>query len=98
VLIGMLIYFAMTTDIPPWVFKAIDKIRQRFLWRRRKYAKGGHCLVAWGKVCHPLELGGLGISSLLELSWALRMRWLWLQKTESNKPWADLPIQVLAKA
>jgi hypothetical protein len=51
-------------------------------------------MVAWDKVCRPLELGGLGLSSLLELSWAFRMRWLWLQKTEPTKPWADLPIQV----
>lgn len=28
----------------------IDKIRKGFLWRGRKEAKGGHCLVAWGKV------------------------------------------------
>jgi hypothetical protein len=34
-------------------------------------AKGGHCQVAWGKVCRPMELGGLRISSLKELGWAL---------------------------
>jgi hypothetical protein len=32
--------------------------------------------VAWGKVCRPMELGGLSISSLTELGWALRMSWL----------------------
>jgi len=32
--------------------------------RGRKEAKGGHCLVAWTKVCLPKELGGLGISDL----------------------------------
>jgi hypothetical protein len=45
-----------------------------------------------------MELGGLGISSLKELSWALRIRWLWLQKTEPDRPWTSLPIQVLDKA
>jgi hypothetical protein len=55
-------------------------------------------LVAWGKVCRPLNLGGLGISSLQELCWALRMRWLWLQKTESGRPWSGLSIQIPAKA
>jgi hypothetical protein len=54
--------------------------------------------VAWGKVCHPLQLGGLGISSLPGLGWALRMRWLWLQKTDSRRPWTGLPIQVPSKA
>lgn len=60
----------------------------------RKEAKGGHCLVAWKKVCRPLELRGLGFSDLQNLNWALRMWWLWLQKTEPNRPWATLPIHV----
>jgi hypothetical protein len=33
-----------------------------------------------------------------ELCWALRMRWLWLKKTDPSRPWADLPIQVPSKA
>ena len=65
-----------------------------FLWKGRKDVKGGHCLVAWPKVTRPTELGGLGISNLQQLGWALRARWLWLEKTELDKPWAFLPIQV----
>lgn len=76
----------MAVDIPQWGLDAIDKIGRGFLWRGRKEARGGHCLVAWGKVCCPLELGGLGISSFPELCWALRMRWLWLQKTDPSRP------------
>ena len=98
VLTGMTVYLAMAIDIPHWAVDAIDKIRKGFLRRGRKEAKGGHCLVAWGKVCRPLQLGGLGISSLPELGWALRMRWLWLQKTDSRRPWTGLPIQVPSKA
>jgi hypothetical protein len=51
-----------------------------------------------GRVCRPLQLGGLGISNLKELNWALRMRWLWLQKTKPSRPWCSLPIQVPDKA
>jgi hypothetical protein len=76
VLSGMLIYLAMAIDLPTWCLKAIDNIRRGFYWRGRKDAKGGHCQVAWGKVCRPMELGGLSISSLTELGWALRMSWL----------------------
>ena len=32
----------------------------------------GHCLIAWPKVCRSKELGGLGISGLKSLGWALR--------------------------
>jgi hypothetical protein len=46
----------------------------------------------------PLELGGLGISSFPELCWALRLRWLWLQKTDHSRPWSGLQIQVPKKA
>ena len=93
VLTAMLVYVAMATDLPPWAIKAIDKIRRAFLWRGRKDAKGGHCLIAWPKVCRR-ELGGLGISDLKRLSCALRVRWPWLRKPEPNKPWANLPLQV----
>lgn len=94
VLTSMIIYLAMAIDLPVWALKAIDKVRRGFLWKGRKDVKGGHCLIAWPKVTRPLELGGLGISNLQKLGWALRMRWLWLQKTQPDKPWAFLPIQV----
>jgi len=94
VLTSMLVYLVMAMDLPPWALKAIDKIRRGFLWKGRKDVNGGHCLLAWPKVARPQELGGLGISSLQQLGWALRMRWLWLQKTEPDKPWASFAIQV----
>ncbi|WVZ89009.1 hypothetical protein U9M48_035473 [Paspalum notatum var. saurae] len=73
---------------------AIDKVRRGFLWRGRKEAKGGHCLIAWDKVQRPKALGGLGISNLQILGWALRMRWSWLQKTDPDRPWTLFPIKL----
>jgi hypothetical protein len=98
VLTSMTVYMAMAIDFPQWAIEAIDKIRKGFLWRGRKEVKGGHCLVAWGKVCRPLQLGGLGIASLPELCWALCMSWLWLKKTDPRRPWSSLSIQVPSKA
>jgi hypothetical protein len=97
---GMMIYRAMAVDIQAWGLKAVDKIRRGFYWQGRKDAKGGHCQVAWenGKLCRPMELGGLGISILKELGWALRMRWLWLAKTDPTQPWSALPMKIPYKA
>lgn len=44
-----------------------------------------------------LELGGLGVFSLKELGWALRVRWLWVAKTDPSRPWANLPLQISNK-
>jgi hypothetical protein len=45
-------------------------------------------------VCRPIELGGLNISNLRNLGWALRVRWLWLQKAKPHRPLSALAIQV----
>lgn len=71
VLTAMLVYLAMATELPSWAIKAIDKIRRGFIWKGPKEAKGGHCLIAWPKVCCSRELGGLGISDLKSLGIAL---------------------------
>jgi hypothetical protein len=46
-------------------------------------------MVAWEKVCRPLHMGGLGISSLTKLCWALRIRAG--QKTRNPKPEPGIP-------
>jgi hypothetical protein len=81
VLRGMLIYLLMVVEFPTWAIKAIDKIRHGFVWKGRRDAKGGHCIIAWLTLCRPKELGGLGISDLKTLGWSLKMLWIWLQKT-----------------
>jgi hypothetical protein len=53
--------------------------------------------MAWGKVCRPLEMGGLSIASLQEMTWALQMRWLWLQNMEPQRLWSTFSIQVSNK-
>ena len=75
VLTSMVIYIMLALELLPGVLKAIDKIRS-FLWKGRKDARGGHCLLAWPKVTRPVFLGGLGISDLQKLGWSLKLRWL----------------------
>jgi hypothetical protein len=98
VLTAVPIYILIALDLPKWVLKAIDKKRRGFLWKGHQHANGGNCLVAWEKVQRPVEYGGLGIHNLELLGWALRIRWLWAQKTNAGRPWAGLSIAVPHKA
>jgi hypothetical protein len=54
---------------------------------------GGHYLVQWAKVLRPKDLGGLGVLDLDLFGRALRLRWLWYQWTEPDRPWVgtDVP-------
>jgi len=72
----------------------VDKIRRSFLWKGTPEANGGHCLVQWSKVKRPKKLGGLGVLDLEMFSRALRLRWLWFQWTESDRPWVGGAIPV----
>jgi hypothetical protein len=94
VLTAIPIYHLIALQCPKWVIKAIGRIRRGFLWKGRTNIKGGHCTVGWARVCRPLDQGGLGIHNLEVLGWALNMRWLWLRKTQPNRPWNEVDIKV----
>lgn len=98
VLTAIRIYHLIALHCPKWVFKAIDKVRRGFVWKGRTNINGGHCSVAWTRVCRPLSLGGLGIHNLETLGWALNMRWLWLKKTQPDGPWSEFDIKTHTNA
>jgi hypothetical protein len=65
----------------------IEKIERGFLWAGRKEAHGGSCHVNWGTVCRPIDRGGLGVLNLDKAGIALRLRWLWLSRTDPSRAW-----------
>lgn len=94
VLMSLPIYALIVMDIPKWALKAMEKIIRAFLWKGQKEARGRHCPIAWDRVARSLDLGGLGIHNLNTMGLALRMPWLWLRKTERDRPWAAFNIRV----
>jgi hypothetical protein len=96
VLTAVPIHHFIAVKCPKWVHKAINKIIRAFLWKGHKEIQGGHCLVGWQRVCHPRNLGGRGILNLEVLGWALQLRWLWMRKTQPDRPWTDIDMQVHA--
>jgi hypothetical protein len=93
-LVAMSIFAMISLDVHLKTLLAVEKILHGFLWKGRKNAHGGHCLVAWDKVCMPKEFGGLGIPNLRKMNLALRVRWLWLSQVEASRLWKEIDTQV----
>lgn len=88
------VYAMMADSLPLWAIREIDAICRKFLWVGKEESIRGRCLVAWKTACRPTELGGLGIADLRLARFALQTRWLWLQKTDSDRAWSSLPLNV----
>lgn len=78
VLMVLPLYFMSVLELPVWAIKEIEKKCHGFLWKGDENAAGSCSLVAWDKLCLPIENGGLGIKDLRLMGVALRTRWLWL--------------------
>jgi hypothetical protein len=87
-------YLLTALKAPKQLFCDLDKARRRFLWAGDSELTGGKCKVAWTLVARPTEFGGLGILDLERFSRALRLRWLWYNWTNPERPWngTELPV------
>ena len=45
-----------------------------------------------------MTLGGLSVPNLEVMGWSLNMRWLWLKKTQPERLWTFLDVQVHSNA
>lgn len=72
----------------------MDKIRRNFLWAGNEELTAGKCKIAWVNVAKPIKHGGLGIRNTGRFGRALRLRWLWYEWQEPQRPWhsTDLPV------
>lgn len=85
-------YFLTIFNLKKWALKKMHKIRRGFLWKGTDNVSGGHCLVRWTKVLKPKAWGGLGVLDFVRFSRALRLRWLWFEWVEPDRPWVGTEV------
>jgi hypothetical protein len=93
-------YLLIAIKPPKKFYSEMDKLRKRFLWVGSQDLQGGKCKVNWRRVCRPLQYGGLGIADLERFGRALRLRQLWGQWKQPDKPWraSELPVDDIDRA
>ena len=64
-------YFFSLFTIPKSVVARLESIQKNFLWRSSE-GSFKYPLVAWEKVCLPVEMGGLGIRSAVSFNRFIR--------------------------
>jgi hypothetical protein len=67
--------------------KYINEVERAFLWASKEATSGAKYKVNWETGCRPKIYGGLGVSHMGKFAMALRLRWPWLEWTESDKIW-----------
>ena len=68
-------YFLSLFTILKSTADTLERIQRNFLWGSSE-EKFRYSLVAWDKVCSPIETGGLGIRRFVNLNKALLGMWL----------------------
>jgi hypothetical protein len=86
------LHILLIAEAPVWFLEEINKWARAFFWTAKTEVRGGQCLVSWDQVCQPTCYGGLGVKNLTLQGLALRVRWKWLERTDSSRPWQGLPM------
>ena len=79
-------YYLSLFIVPKAVATRLERIQRKFLLGSSKECFK-YPLVAWEKVCLPLELDGLGIWKLVSFNQALLGKWLWRYDHEVTHLW-----------
>ena len=79
-------YFLSLLTIPKTVVARLESIQRNFLWGSYE-GSFKYPLVAWENVCLPIEMGNLGIRSVVSFNQVLLGKWLWRYGHEVTHLW-----------
>ena len=79
-------YFLSLFIIPKVMAARLERIQRNFLWESSE-GSFKYSLVAWDKVCSPIEMGGLGIRNVVSFNQDLLRKWLWRYGHEVTHLW-----------
>ena len=82
-------YFLSLFTIPKSMAARLESIQRNFL-RGSSEGSFKYPLVAWENVCLPVEMGGLGIRSVVSFNQALLGKWLWRYGYEDTHLWRQV--------
>ena len=82
-------YYLSLFTIPKSVAARLESIQRNFLWGSFE-GSFKYPLVAWENVCLLIEMGGLGIRSVVSFNRALLGKWLWRYGHEVSHLWRRL--------
>jgi hypothetical protein len=81
-LMAVPIYTSISIRLPPWFLRSCRRIMSAFLWTGTDTVQNGKTLVA------------LSVMDLRLMGVTMRVRWLWLLKTDPARAWTSLPCTV----
>jgi hypothetical protein len=75
------------------IFRLLQKIQRGFLWAGRSDVNGRTCHVNWQLVAWSIQLRGLGVRDMERTGLALRLRWMWFDRTDDRRAWSGMGLQ-----
>jgi hypothetical protein len=79
-------YYLSLFPIPVSIAKRIECLQRNFLWGGMGEEHKFH-LVAWDRICSPIQQGVLGVRQLIPFNLALLGKWLWRFGLEESHLW-----------
>lgn len=79
-------YYLSLFKAPVTVLDGLERIIRKFLWGGSSEVRKIHW-VAWERVTSPVDVGGLGLSKLLDVNIALLSKWVWRYRNETSSLW-----------